>query len=79
MGGFPTGSSCGLYAELKAEYARRKAENDWPEEAPCFWLDQSSGRCKHHEQRPEICREFEVGGESCLMFRKEHGVGEPRP
>lgn len=63
-----------LHAELKAEYERKKAEDDWPEEGPCFWLERASGRCKHHESRPEICREFEVGGEWCLAAREHYGI-----
>lgn len=36
---------------------------------PCFWL-QPDGTCKHHEFRPAACRDFEVGSEDCLRFRK---------
>ena len=44
---------------------------------PCIWLDRESGRCKHHEHRPQVCREFEVGGPDCLRIRREAGVEDP--
>ena len=40
---------------------------------PCPWLDLCNGRCRHHEWRPDVCREFEVGGESCMRMRAEAG------
>lgn len=58
-----------LVAELKAEYERKQREHDWPEEAPCLWLDQATGRCKHYAERPEICRDFDRGSPECLTFR----------
>ena len=59
-----------LAAALLAEYERKKWFDDWPEEAPCFWLDQSTGKCKHYDQRPDICRDFDRGSPECLEFRK---------
>lgn len=65
-----------LAAGLKAEYERKTRENDWPDDAPCFWFDQATGRCKHYEARPEICRDFEVGCDDCLRYREEAGIGD---
>jgi uncharacterized protein len=65
-----------LAAEIEAEYRRKRAEADWPSESPCFWLDTATGRCKHYNERPEICRDFEVGGEYCLEARDYYGVGK---
>jgi len=39
---------------------------------PCYWLE--NGRCKHYEHRPATCRDFEVGCEACLSYRKYHGI-----
>ena len=52
------------------------AANAWryDESKPCLWYDAVTRRCKHYEFRPEICREFGVGGEGCLRMRKEAGV-----
>jgi Fe-S-cluster containining protein len=63
-----------LHAELDADVDRRRRENDWPDEAPCTWLDLETGRCRHHEQRPQICREFEVGSDACLHHRSRFGL-----
>jgi uncharacterized protein len=62
-----------LYAELLAEYDRKQREHDWPEESPCFWLDQATGKCKHYDARPDICREFEVGSPACVSHREGSG------
>lgn len=40
----------------------------------CVWLNRASGKCNHHEHRPNVCREFEVGGEDCLRVRKAAGI-----
>lgn len=44
---------------------------------PCLWLDMATHRCRHHEHRPEACREFEVGGRDCLTTRAEFRVPLP--
>ncbi len=41
---------------------------------PCLWLNRASGRCRHHKHRPDVCRQFEVGGEACLRIRAEAGL-----
>ena len=40
----------------------------------CVWLNRASGKCNHHEHRPNVCRGFEVGGEDCLRVRKIAGI-----
>ncbi|MCK4340265.1 MAG: YkgJ family cysteine cluster protein [Phycisphaerae bacterium] len=47
------------------------------EDCPCVWLDMETGRCTHHEIRPRICIEYEVGCEACLKLRKEFGLSVP--
>lgn len=38
---------------------------------PCIWLDiDGGGRCRHYALRPDICRDFEAGGEDCLAIRQ---------
>jgi Fe-S-cluster containining protein len=59
-----------LLVELEAMRDRFNAEG-WPADAPCVWYDGETKRCRHHEYRPEICREFAVGGEDCLRVRAE--------
>lgn len=41
------------------------------QELPCIWLDEQTKQCKHYEYRPSICRDFPVGGESCIRMRKD--------
>jgi len=41
---------------------------------PCIWLDLITGKCKHYEHRPSVCRDFHVGCESCRGSRKEVGL-----
>jgi uncharacterized protein len=41
---------------------------------PCIWLDLVSGKCKHYELRPDVCRDYEVGNQSCRTIRREVGL-----
>lgn len=36
---------------------------------PCVWLDRATGKCRHYDLRPDVCREFEVGCRACLAYR----------
>ncbi len=47
------------------------ADDDRPDGSPCSWLDPVAKQCRFHEFRPGICRDFPVGGESCLKYRRE--------
>lgn len=40
----------------------------------CVWLDNKSGRCKHHEFRPQVCRDFRIGSRGCLQWRRAYLV-----
>ncbi len=37
---------------------------------PCSWWDERDRVCKHYEHRPPICRDFEIGGDECVAFRR---------
>lgn len=65
--------------ELQTEVlALQKREPElWDAGLPCTWWEESTKGCRHHEHRPNICREFEIGGESCLEFREKFGVAKP--
>lgn len=39
-------------------------------EETCCWFDPKTKSCKHYDSRPSICREFEVGSDACLGWRK---------
>lgn len=45
-------------------------------DAPCLWLDLATKRCRHYEHRPNLCRDFELGGAQCLGFIDLH-VAKP--
>ncbi|HET6251020.1 MAG TPA: YkgJ family cysteine cluster protein [Tepidisphaeraceae bacterium] len=51
----------------------RKHEADY-DGLPCLWWEKETGKCRHHADRPNICREYEVGGELCLETRVKFGV-----
>ena len=54
------------------EARKREAEL---EGQPCIWFDLTTRKCRHHEDRPNICREYEVGGDLCLETRERAGAG----
>lgn len=37
---------------------------------PCYWFDQATLKCINYEHRPALCRDFEVGSDSCIKFRE---------
>jgi len=59
-----------LLEEIEA-YAR---SDRYSESSPCLWLDPSSGRCRHHDVRPCLCRWFPAGGQACNDLRAEAGL-----
>ena len=38
----------------------------------CLWFDPAARRCRHYEWRPQVCRDYELGGRACLQLRKQH-------
>ncbi|TWU00803.1 YkgJ family cysteine cluster protein [Stieleria varia] len=38
----------------------------------CTWLDAKTNQCLHHEHRPQVCRDFEVGRSQCLAWRQSY-------
>lgn len=62
--------------DLKEELLQYIADYDEPAKGelgtPCFWLDLEKKCCKHHEYRPNVCRDFDVGCTDCLGWRKEY-------
>ncbi|MEK6239373.1 MAG: YkgJ family cysteine cluster protein [Planctomycetales bacterium] len=63
--------------DLRREFINHVANLDDAESdfgSPCYWLDPTTKRCRHHEHRPRTCRDFEAGGESCRDHRMRCGV-----
>lgn len=46
-------------------------------DGPCVWYDTARRCCKHHEHRPEVCRDFSVGGKGCLEWRSHYRLHHP--
>lgn len=41
----------------------------------CLWFDPEARHCRHYEWRPQLCRDYELGGDACLGLRREHAPG----
>ena len=72
-----------LPAEMKGEHIRYLASiagsDDYGE--PCYWLDEATKKCKHHDLRPAVCKDFEIGGDDCRRIRtaSEANMRDLRP
>lgn len=40
----------------------------------CLWFDPQTRRCKHYEYRPQVCRDYELGGRACLTLRRQQAA-----
>jgi len=56
---------------LPAKLQREVLAADEASTLPCIWLG-ADRRCGHYADRPEICRQFELGSEDCLEQRQRH-------
>ena len=69
-----------LPPEIKAsldavrETQRLQYQTHGTDYTPCGWFDMETRQCRHHEHRPDVCREFEVGSEYCRNMRKDAGL-----
>jgi len=52
-------------------YMAGVASGEIRDPGPCCWLDPVTRRCRWYEHRPQICRDYEMGGESCLVEREQ--------
>lgn len=41
---------------------------------PCCWLDLKTLQCRFCEHRPDICRDFELGGEACRAWCQTYQI-----
>lgn len=63
-----------LSKEQLQTIADRIAAEQQFDRLPCVWFDPAARRCLHYEQRPEACRNFEVGSELCRISRCDIGL-----
>ncbi len=40
-------------------------------QSQCLWFDPVLRACQHYEFRPQLCRDYELGGRACLQRRRE--------
>lgn len=66
----PLGLPKTLIQEIDEHFAGL-ARGEEPQEQ-CLWFDATARRCKHYDWRPQICREYKLGGTACLLRRREH-------
>lgn len=55
------------WLEFVQQYTR---ENEL--DGPCNWLDRATRKCKHHEFRPNVCRDLEIGSRLCRQWRTHY-------
>lgn len=48
-------------------------------QARCLWHDAETGKCRHYEWRPQVCRDYELGGRECLAKRRPFVVRRSGP
>lgn len=65
----------GLKAELD-EFVSRYERPVSGLDGPCCWYDPQSRTCLHHEHRPRVCRDFQIGSEDCIGWREVYSIGE---
>lgn len=63
----PPGLPAELVAEIDEQFAGLTRGQE-PQER-CLWFDPATLRCRHYEFRPQVCRDYELGGRACLERR----------
>ncbi|NNE00887.1 MAG: hypothetical protein HKN47_26530 [Pirellulaceae bacterium] len=61
-----------LKAELLAVMENYASPVEGELDGICCWYDQQNRTCKHHAHRPNVCRDFQVGGDDCLGWREHY-------
>ena len=61
-----------LRDELLEVIAQYQAPESGELDGPCCWLDPETRQCKHHEYRPRVCRDFEIGSSACREWRTHY-------
>ena len=45
-------------------------------DSACIWLDRNTMRCRYHDHRPMICRDFEIASDGCRDWRKQYEIDQ---
>jgi Fe-S-cluster containining protein len=67
-----------LNAELIGLIDGWLANDNWPADVPCIWLDTDTRQCRHYEYRPNVCRDFQAGSKACRAHRDRMQIGGGR-
>lgn len=78
---FMYGEILALPEKLKSEMMAWQKDKHIKEASgdACVWYDADTRLCKHHEHRPEICKDFVVGDMFCLNYRRIYQIDETPP
>ena len=60
--------------ELLEGFATSVADGSMVDDSPCVWLDQDTRKCRFYDERPAICRDFEMGGRWCQSWKQKYEV-----
>ena len=60
--------------EQLRSYLQRLLNGEELQDPACIWLNRETNRCRYHEYRPLICRDFEIGSEECLTWRQSYNI-----
>ena len=71
----PPGLPASLIEEIDDHFLGLRRGQEPP--GPCLWYDAAAMRCRHHEWRPVVCREFEIGSASCVSDRTAVSLKTP--
>lgn len=63
----PAGLPSELIQEIDEHFGGLYRGQEPPER--CLWFDAIARRCRHYEWRPQLCRDYELGGVACLAAR----------
>ena len=61
-----------LRDDLLAFIAAYKKPTGQDLDGVCYWFDMETRRCKHHEYRPRVWRDFEIGSKGCRDWREHY-------
>jgi len=63
-----------LSAEQTKLIADRIAADECFDVLPCVWFDAATRQCRYYDQRPNACRQFEIGSPLCRLSRSDIGL-----
>ena len=61
-----------LRSEVQSQMDAYVKPPDGELDGPCIWLNRETMLCSHHEHRPRVCRDFEIGNKLCQEWREHY-------